>query len=155
MMGRRGHGSCVWIATVVLGFAITVTGGCSKGGYSGPTGTVTGKVTLDGKPVPAGCLVTFVSEAGFTASGKVGADGSYTLLNVDKPEIPTATYNVGVTQPSAEVSGADYDKYMSAGGAEEPKAAPATIPAKFQSSTTSGLSFGVKEGPNTINIDLK
>jgi hypothetical protein len=154
MISFRGHGSLVCLAVGVLAFATIVSGGCSKGGYSGPTGTVAGKATLDGKPVPQGCVVTFMSDAGFTASGKVGADGSYTLLNVDKPAIPVASYKVSVAQPATEISGADYDKYMSPGGGSEAQSAPEAIPAKYQSRETSGLTFDVKEGPNTFNIEL-
>ncbi len=153
MTRRQGEQSFVWLSTVLVAAALTAFTGCGPG--SGPTGTVTGKVTLDGEPVPQGCAVTFVSSAGFTASAKVGAGGSYTLLNVDKPAIPVASYKVAVAQPAAEVSGADYEKYMSPDGGGGAKTAPETIPAKYQSTETSGLSFDVKEGPNTINIELK
>jgi hypothetical protein len=155
MVRRQGKRGFVWLFTAVVGAALTTFIGCGPGGYSGPTGTVTGKVTLDGEPVPQGCAVSFVSPAGFTASAKVGAGGSYTLLNVDKPEIPVASYKVAVAQLAAEVSGADYDKYMSAGGGGEAKSAPEAIPAKYQTAETSGLSFDVKQGPNTFNIELK
>jgi len=154
-MQHRGNCGLVGVLIGLCVLAMTVTGGCSKGGYSGPIGTVTGKVTLDGKPAPQGSAVTFLSEAGYTGSAKVGADGSYTLMNVDKPELPVATYKVAVAQPASEMSGADYDKYMSSGGGGEAKTEKAAIPAKYQNTETSGLSFDVKEGPNTINIDLK
>ena len=154
-MQHRGNCGLVGVLIGLCVLAMTVTGGCSKGGYSGPIGTVTGKVTLDGKPAPQGCAVTFLSEAGHTGSAKVGADGSYTVMNVDKPEMPVGKYKVAVAQPASEMSGADYDKYMSAGGGGEAKTEKATIPAKFQNTETSELSFDVKEGPNTINIDLK
>jgi hypothetical protein len=154
MMRRQGKDGFVWFLTALVGAAWMTVLGCGPGGYSGPTGIVTGKVTLDGNPVPQGCAVSFVSSDGFTASAKVGADGAYTLLNVDKPEIPVASYKVSVAQPAAEVSGADYDKYMTEGGGEA-KPEPEAIPAKYQTTETSGLSADVKEGPNTINLELK
>ena len=40
-------------------------------------------------------------------------------------------------------------------GAAVPKKEAEVIPAKYQSSGTSDLSFDVKEGPNTIDIALK
>ena len=91
MVRRQGKCGFVWFFSALVGAALATFIGCGPGGYSGPTGTVTGKVTLDGESVPQGCAVTFVSAAGFTASAKVGAGGSYTLLNVDKPEIPVAS----------------------------------------------------------------
>jgi len=154
-MRRQGKRSFVWLSTAGLGLAMIAVWGCGSGGYSGPTGTVTGKVTLDGNPVPQGCAVTFVSPSGFTASGKVGGDGSCTLMNMDKPAIPAATYKVAVAQPAADMSGADYDKYMSAEGGQAAQAAPEAIPAKYQTVDTSGLSYDVKEGPNSIDIELK
>lgn len=137
--------------------------GCPGGGYSGPTGTVSGTVTLDGEPVPQGCTVAFVSDQGFAASGQLGAGGKYKLSVAGKGnEIPVATYKVTVT-PSAtgQMSDQDYEKMMqeSASGGEKPKAeskpAEEVIPAKYSSTATSGLSFNVKKGPNTIDIKLE
>jgi hypothetical protein len=45
---------------------------------------------------------------------------------------------------------------QSASGEPPPQAAPASpIPAKYHTTTTSKLSFDVKEGPNTIDIELQ
>ncbi len=155
MMRRDGTRGFFWLSNACLGAAVIAVLGCGSGGFSGPTGTVTGKVTLDGAPVPQGCVVSFVSPAGFTASATVGADGSYTLRSGDKADIPAANYKVAVAQPAADMSGADYDKYMSAEGGQAAAAPAATIPAKYQTVDASGLSYDVKEGPNPINIELK
>ena len=110
----------------VLFCGLLVVAGCSKGGYSGPTGTVQGKVLLNGEPVPQGCHVSFISDKGYTGTGTVGAGGAYTLTNVDKPEIPVAEYRVCVTPPTqAKMTDAEYEKMMSAGGAAPPAPAPA------------------------------
>ncbi|MFH1918331.1 MAG: hypothetical protein ABIP48_00375 [Planctomycetota bacterium] len=73
-----------------------------------------------------------------------------------------ATYKVSVSPPAGdEMSAAEYEKMMEeeSAAAGEPKAeAPAeaeVIPAKYQSSGTSELSFEVKEGSNTIDIPLE
>lgn len=155
MMRRYGKRGFFWLSNAWLGVAVIAVLGCGSGGYSGPTGTVSGKVTLDGAPVPQGCVVSFVSPAGFTASATVGADGSYTLQSADKSSIPAATYKAAVAQPAADMSGADYDKYMSAEGGQAAQAPAAAIPAKYQTVDASGLSYDVKEGPNTLNIELK
>ncbi len=159
----RGRGLCAIL--VVVGLVLCI--GCSDGGgYSGPSGTVDGTVTLGGDPVPQGCRVTFISEAGFVASGEVGAAGAYTLSVIGKDgskssEVPVATYQVSVSEPASEGgSEADYDAAMEAsaageGQAEAEQAEAEVIPAKYQSAGTSELSFEVKEGPNPINIELQ
>jgi hypothetical protein len=156
-----------WAIVATIGAVLVA--GCGPGGYSGPTGTVSGTVTLNGDPVPEGCSVSFVSEEGaHTASGTVGAGGAY-KLSVVGPEgrsndVPAATYKVCVTPPAAagaggSAEGADYEKMMeeSAAGGDEPttEAETEAIPAKYQSTTTSELTFPVKEGPNTIDIELQ
>lgn len=154
--------SCgLWALVAIAGLVFLA--GCPGGGYSGPTGTVSGTVTLGGEPAPQGCTVGFVSDQGFTASGRVGAGGKYELSVAGKGNaIPVASYKVTVTPPAAgETSDQDYEKMMeeSASGAEEPKAktepAEEVIPAKYASTATSGLSFDVQKGPNTIDIKLE
>ena len=156
MVRSRG----LWAALAVAG--LLFYGGCGPGGYSGPTGTVSGTVTLQGQPVPQGCKVAFVSDEGFTASGQVTAGGNYQLSVAGKGQnVPVATYKVCVSPPEgAEASEADYEKMMeeSAGGEEGAAETPAqeeVIPAKYQTTTTSGLSFAVEEGANTIDITLE
>ena len=51
--------------------------GCT--GDSVPTGTVSGKATYSGKPVPQGCSISFVSNSGFVAVGVVDTKGEYKL----------------------------------------------------------------------------
>lgn len=159
----RRWGLCAVL--VVAGLALWA--GCDSGGYSGPSGTVSGTVTLNGEPVPQGCTVVFLSDKGFTATGQVGAGGNYQLSVVGKggsttSGVPAATYQVSVSPPaSGEGAEGDYDAIMEEaakageGQPEESQAEAEVIPAKYQSSGTSGLSFDVKEGPNTINIPLE
>ncbi len=153
-----------WAVLVVIG--ILVCSGCQPGGYSGPTGTVSGTVTLNGEPVPQGCTVVFIADAGHTATGQVGPGGTYSLSVVGKSgkssAVPVANYKVCVSPPAKEAAESeDYEAMMdrSASGEEQPQAqAPAQqeiIPAAFQSVTTSGLSYEVKEGPNTIDVKLE
>ena len=147
----------------ILAMAVLpLCGGCGPGGYSGPTGTVSGTVTLNGEPVPAGCGVAFISDEGHTASGTVAAGGSYQLsAGGEGNEVPAANYRVCITPPAqADASGADYDKMMEAESAEgapeeATEAAVEVIPAKYQTTTTSELSFQVKAGSNTIDIPLE
>lgn len=148
-----------WAIAVTMGAMLVA--GCGSDGYSGPTGTVSGAVTLGGEAVAEGCSVTFISDEGFTAVGVVGEGGNYQLSAGDTgDQIPVATYKVMVSDPPGpEMSEADYDKMMESSGEEtaasSDEASGAVIPTKYQITSTSELSFGVKEGPNTINIELQ
>ena len=91
---------------VLLAIGVLFLAGCESGGYSGPTGTVSGTVTLNGQPVPQGCTVVFIADAGHTASGEVGGGGEYSLTVTGKAgqssAIPVANYQVCVTPPTSE-----------------------------------------------------
>ena len=149
----------VWAVLGLVG--LVAAGGCGSGGYSGPTGTVRGTVTLNGEPVPEGTGVAFLSDDGFTASGQVGAGGNYQLSSADTGDrIPAVAYKVMISGGAAggvSADDADYEAMMEAsasGGAQPAAAAEAAIPSKYSSTATSGLSFTVTEGENTINIEL-
>lgn len=139
---------------------LALVSGC--GGYSGDTGTVAGTVTLNGSPAPSGTLVTFIAAEGFAASGVVGDGGAYEVTMPDMgKQIPAVNYKVMVSAPvtgGVSSDSSDYEAYMQSVNADatstgaQPKPA---IPAKFTSTATSGLSFDVSQGENTINIELK
>lgn len=146
----RGHGR--WASLAILG--LLAWSGCNSGGYSGPTGTVTGTVTLNGEPVPAGTNVAFVSDEGHTAAARVETGGQYKLAIAGKGhQIPVATYKVMVSPP-VDTSPVDYNAPMDAPAPEPAKPEEQAIPVKFHSTTTSGLSYKVEAGSNTIDIKL-
>jgi hypothetical protein len=156
LMRRSG----LWVIVAAAG--LVIAGGCGSGGYSGPTGTVRGTVTINGQPVPSGTGVAFLSDDGFTASGQVGPDGSYQLSSAGSGnQIPAVAYKVMVSAPvtgGVSADDADYEAMMeaSASGAGQPApAAQAAVPPKYNSTATSGLSFTVTAGENTINIELE
>lgn len=79
--------------------------GCRSGKYSGPVYPVKGKVLLaTGKPLTTGS-VQFIPEAGGTlASGKIGPDGSFSLVSLDMREGAAAgSYKVRI-EPSLEMT---------------------------------------------------
>ncbi len=131
--------------------------GCSgnDGSYSGPTGTVTGTVTLDGKPVSAN-VVFMNSIEGFNASGVADDSGSFSLQSNGNSEIPVGKYQVGVT---AADSGAEMDPEAAMKASLESEdgsigEGSSTIPAKYNSPAGSGLSFEVKEGGNNFEVKM-
>lgn len=104
MLMMRG---CLCLACVFLATA----NGCSKG-VSLKTVPVTGKVTLDGKPL-SGATVTFLQASpgadgsgGAPSSGITGADGSYKLITMASGRdivdgAPPGNYKVSVTKQSS------------------------------------------------------
>jgi hypothetical protein len=100
------------------------------------TGTVSGKVTYKGQPLPFG-LVTFHPEKGKKVfSGKLHADGTYEVKDVP----------VGKARVTIEVKA---EKGKAKGPA--PRVA---IPAKYANSKTSGLTVEVKKGKQTHDVNL-
>jgi hypothetical protein len=106
-----------------------------KAGGPGPDkkGTVSGKVTIDGKPLTAGNVNFFADNGAFSVA--IGPGGEYTISEKD---LLGRTCKVSVTGVPAKPG--------------QPKIA---IPNKYQSPFTSGLMVKVKEGSHTFNIDLK
>ena len=80
----------LWAVLVIAG--LLLSGGCNPAGHSGPTGTVTGTVTLDGEPAPEGCTVAFISIDGHAASGKVGKNVQGDVRSGRKDDRPLLLY---------------------------------------------------------------
>lgn len=122
---------------------LSVIAGCSGGGDRPPLGTVSGTVTLDGRPL-SGVQVTFAPESGRPSSGRTDGAGRYELLYVLKTKGATlGKHRVIVDWPPAE---------------EEDETAPKTedrpkIPARYNRQTT--LSGEVQRGGNTFDFSLE
>jgi len=138
--------------------------GLSAGGCLGgkPTGTVTGKVSFQGKSVPAGCLVTFISNEGFAALGTVDGDGGYQLVMAGDPRVPVASYNVSVTFPGLQgpPMTEDEERLYIARDPEmlkkfKTQIRKAPFPDKYSDPILSGLTFEVKKGANIYDIQLQ
>ena len=91
---------------------------------------------------------------GHMATDTTDAAGKYELLMRDAPKVLAGSYSVGVTHQLPDLGLTD-DEIMEKGMAgtlpEQPKS---DIPERYQSAETSGLSFEVKAGENTIDIAL-
>ena len=125
--------------------------GLAAGCGPAPTGTVSGTVTVGGRPVPSG-LITFSSEVGARDSFSAAVlDGRYAT-----GPIPAGPTKVTVIPRGANPAEAPAGK---GGGdlAPPPKAAAkraATVPPKYGAADTSGLTFDVARGENTKDFDL-
>lgn len=145
---------------VLAGFSL----GCGSGYNLHP---VTGKVTLDGEPLP-GATVTFKPLAeGKPATGMADANGVYTITDMRPDAGPGAEpgeYRVGILWYKSK--GPDLSQMTGAspnydGGLDESKSArtnqgpKADLPAAYLNPDTSGLTVSVKAGANNFDIDLK
>lgn len=150
---------------VALSLALPILNGCT--GSTPPLGKpvpVKGKVTYNGNPAPAGCIITFIhAERNVPASASIAADGTYTLLFNGKPEVPEGIYKVSVTLPAAETASVDpsnpeaYKAMMMKPGIST-GAGPAkvpTIPKKYASPEGSGVTFTVTEKQAAYDLEMK
>lgn len=119
-------------------FSIALFVGCFSGGGERRSGTVSGKVILDGAGLAAG-TVLFMTEDGHGAAADIQPDGSYTLQC--RPD----QYKVAVSPPSSP------DPLVAPTASPQPTGA---IPAKYHDVATSNLSTEVKEGKNIFDISL-
>jgi hypothetical protein len=94
---------------------------------------VFGSVALDGKPLPAGFVVTLVSDTGKRYSGTVLKGGTYRLSG----SIPAGKYRMAI-EPAAGDAGKQV-----------------VIPVRYLSEATSGLTLEVAVGPATVDVQLK
>ena len=134
---------------LVLGIAILLVSSFSGcGGDEGPQfGQVTGKVTLDGQPVPAG-MVMFIPDlasgtTGPASQAQIGSDGQYELAGPGGREgaiVGTHIVTVAGPEVSSDSSG---------------QPAPSVkLPDRYKYEQSSGIKKEVKEGENAIDIEL-
>jgi hypothetical protein len=131
-------------------------------GCGSSKGTVTGKVTYNGNPVPGG-QVFFVLPDTPPVFAKIGPDGSYTAKDVPVGE---ATVCVETDSVKSAGGGAATPQYKPPKDADpnvyDPsiQSAPVggkyvAIPSEYGDPATSTLRYTVKDGDQTHNIDLQ
>ncbi|RCS54054.1 carboxypeptidase regulatory-like domain-containing protein [Bremerella cremea] len=142
----------------LLGLAMIV--GC---GESGPSlGKVTGKVTLDGKPLP-NAIVSFVPEDGRrSSSAMTNEEGVYNLAYIDQAGAVIGKHKVSITstpevqtQTMEDIPSDDprYAEVMQSRQADYNNAKTnEKLPAVYNSKTE--LVYEVTSGSNTIDLPL-
>ncbi len=96
------------VSACVLGTGLALVSGCSKA-----VGSVTGKVTYNGKPLKSGTISFYTSDKSYNRGAAIMEDGTYNL-----PDIFAGEYNVAVETESAR------PKNMAAMGGSGNKKAP-------------------------------
>lgn len=130
--------------------------GCSGEFDYGSTGTVKGRLTMDGKPLKPGTAVTLMQpDSGYLAFGTTDAEGNFEVKSWNEGHMPIGTYRVMIQPPagdSPDPESAEAAELALSGGGGADKA---EFPERYRQTTTSGLTYEVKEGENHFEIDLK
>jgi hypothetical protein len=135
--------------------AILAVAGCLED----PTGTVKGRVTFNGKPLPSG-TVTFVFHGGRgVESARILPDGTYSL-----PEVPLGESRVTVQTPDPRRLPEGLRKALDGPAAENATVVArrdaavivpsVEIPKRYNDPETSGLTFTVMQGGNLHDLEL-
>jgi hypothetical protein len=152
------------LAALSLGLLVTfASSGCGLG-----QGKVAGTVTFRGKRVAVGTVV-LVGSDGLPAYGNIREDGTYVIARV-----PTGAARVAVNSPDPAAVARARDKLSRPAISLPPPLtdkklvlphpeppAPADrknwfpIPGQYANPKTSGLTCDVKEGSNTLNLELQ
>ncbi|MFO0880901.1 MAG: carboxypeptidase-like regulatory domain-containing protein [Gemmataceae bacterium] len=145
---------------VVLGVAVTLTG-CGGGLKS-----VTGSVSLDGKPVTSATVVFTTADGKSSASGMTDSSGNFSLSTNGKPGAPVGEYKVTVVKTTviegeaSKPGSPEYFKQMQKGMApsgpmvSSSSGPQSSLPAKYAAVQTTPLTAKVpSDGP--IKLELK
>jgi hypothetical protein len=131
--------------TLVTVLLATTLPGCFR-----TTGMVSGKVTFQGEPVPAGSVI-FVHADGATISGSIH-EGSYSIAKV-----PTGACTILVVSLPAPRSIWNPEKKEQMGGEDTSAESrdPRPLPSRYNDAKESDLQYEVRTGQQTYDIDLK
>jgi len=137
---------------------LLATAGCGAGGPApAKLYSVSGKVTVAGKPI-ADCNIQFVAvgKEGYFG-GKIGTDGSYSLVAPDgRSGAEVGKYKVVLQQSTDAQMKAMQAGAMGPPGAGGPGGGGSNLPfpAEYSSVETSQKEVEVKAESNTINIEI-
>ena len=118
--------------------------GCQKGPPE--IASLTGKVTLDGKPLSVG-IVSVVSGDDVTrGSARIAADGTYSIVGA-----PVGPVKLSVSTEDDKII---YPEPGSGSTKERPNPKYVAIPKKYEKFETSGLETTIPKGKGTYDVVL-
>jgi hypothetical protein len=125
-------------------------------GCGGSTGTVSGKVTYLGRPLPGG-TVTCLTKENRPYLGKIEPDGSYTVSGVPAGPVTVAVEaGAAAGEPPVPLHEKDQPPPAMKPPASEPAPPPAMkLPKQYANPDSSGIGLTVVKGTNSFNIELK
>lgn len=144
------------LALTVLLFANFGCGGGSNLPDGVKTGTVSGTVTSNGKPLPEGCIISCYPEGGtgLPAVCPISSDGTFKLRLKGSFEVPIGVYKV-VVQPPPPPAMSEEEEMEASMSDTMPSNEIKEIPSKYTAADTTPEAIEVKEGANDVKIDLK
>jgi len=128
---------------VMLGFF----SGCGYFRSGKPTAAVSGHVTYQGKPVNEGQVIFIPVGEGYAVSAELQSGGTYRVQTQDGGLLP-GSYQVSVVPPVIKLP----DTPQTPG--QEITKEVDNIPAKYRSTSTSGLEITVKTKATTLDIAM-
>ncbi|HTU94054.1 MAG TPA: hypothetical protein VMF69_28495 [Gemmataceae bacterium] len=138
-------------------FALVFTGVLAAAicGCGGGTGTVEGKVTVDGKPA-VGATVIFSGGENRSEMAVVRDDGTYQAPRVPVGPVkvalmPAMMLGMGRGPLAAKGGKSDMEKVPKSA---QPSSPPPAIPKRYTDVRTSDLTLTVKGGRNEFNIEM-
>lgn len=148
------------LLVVASATALLVVPACSSGPKRPPTIKVSGKVTMNGTPVP-GATVSFQPTApgGRAAVGITDDAGQYTLTTFSAGDGAIAgDYAVAIDKKekvaATSSANANSDDYVPPEGLKEPPPAKSLIPPRFSDTRESGLRAKVGGGSGSFDFEL-
>jgi hypothetical protein len=123
--------------------ACAALAGCSKGPPE--ITTLSGRVTIDGKPVKAGVVNVMSADDVVRTGGEIGPDGTYRIVGapVGPVRLSVSTEEFRVVQPEP-------------GSPPKPRPNPRYVatPGRYERFDTAGLATTVPRGEATYDIEL-
>jgi len=150
-----GHRLRPIVSRLLLAISLGSLAGCGGGVGDVRAGLVpvTGKVTLDGKPLTTGTISFIAGDGKESYTSQIDGSGSYTLAaSPTSPGALPGDYKVIVIAVEAPKM-ADPMKDVAAG--PDMGAPKSLVPEKYKTAETSGLTGTVPKSGGTINFDLK
>ena len=126
--------------------------GCGES--SGPSGSVSGKITNQGQPLAAGTVVTFMSDTGAVGTAIVEEGGTYHVKTTEGDELPVGEYKVSLSPPIPPPVDPAAAMKASAESGGKPPEDNWNVPDKYRQGATSGWTASVKEGDNTFDFTI-
>jgi len=127
-----------WRRAALLSGFVLLAAGCSS---EAPTGTVTGTVTLAGKPYEDAAVMFLDPTTGQASGADIEAGASFSL----PAPLPVGTYNIYLAPKSVPMEE----------GSPQAVKIDETVPAKYWNEASTDLSTTVEEGENPVEVTLE
>ncbi len=149
-------------APLLAGLLALALTGCGAEDGLNKGGKLTGKVTIDGKPLKGGNVVVVSENGKYSVQGYVNGEGVYTVLEPPRGKVNIAVQTVHLRgsvipkgNPSAgKGKGGDGSRGMTLPDPKEIGLGFTAIPERYEKPDTSGLHAEVKSGDQTHDLEL-